>query len=32
MYSLVSGLWTWAFAKRTVRVLLLGIDGAGKTV
>ena len=32
MYTLASGLWSWMFSKRTLTVLVLGVDGAGKTV
>lgn len=32
MYSLLKGTYQWLFAKRTLRVLILGLDGAGKTV
>jgi ADP-ribosylation factor related protein 1 len=31
MYTLLSGLLEWATAKEEVRVILLGLDGAGKT-
>ena len=31
MYTLLSGLMEWATAKEEVRVILLGLDGAGKT-
>lgn len=31
MYTLLSGLVEWATAKEEVRVILLGLDGAGKT-
>lgn len=31
MYTLLSGLLDWATAKEEVRVILLGLDGAGKT-
>lgn len=32
MYTLLSGLVEWATAKEEVRVILLGLDGAGKTM
>jgi Na+-transporting NADH:ubiquinone oxidoreductase subunit NqrF len=32
MLSLIKGTYQWFFAKTTLRVLLLGLDGAGKTV
>ena len=31
MYTLLSGLVEWATAKEEVRVILLGLDGGGKT-
>eukprot|EP00922_Rhytidocystis_sp_ex-Travisia-forbesii_P058905 GHVS01087200.1.p1 GENE.GHVS01087200.1~~GHVS01087200.1.p1 ORF type:complete len:528 (-),score=128.99 GHVS01087200.1:248-1831(-) len=31
MYSLLCGLWTWLFAREQIRLLLLGLDNAGKT-
>lgn len=31
MYTLLSGLVEWATAKEEVRVILLGLDSAGKT-
>lgn len=32
MFSLLSGLWQYMFAKPQFQVLLLGLDNAGKTV
>lgn len=32
MYSLITGCWQIMFSKRTVRLLILGIDTSGKTV
>ena len=31
MYSLISGFYTWYFQKPEYKVLLVGLDGAGKT-
>ena len=31
MFSLLSGLWRYLFAKQTVNVLIIGLDNAGKT-
>ena len=31
MYSLVSGFYHWYFQKTEYKVLVLGLDGAGKT-
>lgn len=32
MFSLITGCWQFMLSKRTVRILLLGIDNSGKTV
>jgi len=31
MFSLLSGLWQYLFAKQTVNILIVGLDNAGKT-
>ena len=32
MFGLIKGLWNSFFEKPTIKILIIGLDGAGKTV